>query len=230
MHHGYNFHGSQQYIIRLCSIAFQTVHSRYPAGSSPYVPTIDAETSKLHREDDVWGVFWELKLNQSSNVVFVMLYCLSYINTLRPRQNGRHFADDIFKWIFMNKNVWIPIEISLKFVPKGPINNIPALVQVMAWRRAGDKPLSEPMMSSLLTHICVTRPQWVILYWTMIYQEYSNLALTSPFMDHSVNTNTDYWRNHGLTEKHISVGKGLSWASCKIEKRCPSDIVSQSMM
>ena len=50
------------------------------------------------------------------------------INTLRPRQNGRHFADDILKWIFLNENVWIPIEISLKFVPKGPIDYIPALV------------------------------------------------------------------------------------------------------
>ena len=62
---------------------------------------------------------------------------------------------------FFNENVWISIKISLKFVPKGPINNIPALVQIMAWRRLGDKPLSEPMMFSLLTHICVTRPQWV---------------------------------------------------------------------
>ena len=53
----------------------------------------------------------------------------------------------------------ISIKISLKFVPNGPINNIPALVQIMAWRRPGDKPLSEPMMVSLLTHICVTRPQ-----------------------------------------------------------------------
>ena len=44
---------------------------------------------------------------------------------------------------------------------KGPINNIPALVQIMAWRRPGDKRLSEPMMVSLLTHICVTRSQWV---------------------------------------------------------------------
>ena len=83
------------------------------------------------------------------------------INTLSPRQNDRHFPDDIFKCIFLNENVWVPIEISLKFVPKGPINNIPALVQIMAWRRSGDKPLSEPMMVSLLTHICVTRPQWV---------------------------------------------------------------------
>ena len=44
------------------------------------------------------------------------------------RQDGRHFADDISKYIFLNKNVWNPIEISLKFVPKGPIDNIPALV------------------------------------------------------------------------------------------------------
>ena len=66
-----------------------------------------------------------------------------------------------FKRIFFNENVWISIKISLKFVPKGPINNIPALVQIMAWRRSGDKPLSEAMMVSLPTHICVIRPQWV---------------------------------------------------------------------
>ena len=84
-----------------------------------------------------------------------------WVNTLRPRQNGRHFTDDMFKCIFLNENVWIPIEISLKFVPKGSINNNAALFRIMAWRRPGDKPLSEPMMVSSLTHICVTRPQWV---------------------------------------------------------------------
>ena len=82
-------------------------------------------------------------------------------NTLRLRQNGRHFTDDTFKCVSLNENIWIVISISLKFVPKGPINNIPALVQIMAWRRPGDKPLSEPMMVSLLTYICVTRLQWV---------------------------------------------------------------------
>ena len=81
-------------------------------------------------------------------------------NTSRTRQNGHHFADDIFKCMFLNDNAWIPIEISLKFVPQGPINNIPALYQIMAWRRPGDKPLSGPMMVRLPTHICVTRPQW----------------------------------------------------------------------
>ena len=82
-------------------------------------------------------------------------------NTLRPRQNGRHFADDIFKCIFLFENVCFPIWISPRFVPKGQINIIPTFVQIMAWRRLGDKPLSEQMMVSILTHICVTRPQWV---------------------------------------------------------------------
>ena len=84
-----------------------------------------------------------------------------FLNSLRPRQNGRHFAEDIFKCIFSNENVWIPIKISLKFVPNGPIKDIPALVQIMAWRRPGDKPLSEPVVVSLLTNICITRPRWV---------------------------------------------------------------------
>ena len=83
------------------------------------------------------------------------------VNSLRPIPNRRHFADDTFKRIFLIENVRIQIKISLKFVPKGPINNNPALILIMAWRRSGDKPLSEPMMVSLVTHICVTRPQWV---------------------------------------------------------------------
>ena len=83
------------------------------------------------------------------------------VNTLRPRQNGCHFADGIFTCIFFNENAWILIKISLKFVPKGPINNIPALVLITAWCRPGNKPLSEPMMVTLKTHICVTGPHWV---------------------------------------------------------------------
>ena len=79
----------------------------------------------------------------------------------RARQDGRHFADGVFKCIFLNENVWFLLKISLKCVPKDRINSVPALVQIMAWRRAGDKPLSEPMMLRLPTHICVTRPQWV---------------------------------------------------------------------
>ena len=105
---------------------------------------------------------------QTVNISFVVQslnqFSMSRVNTLRPRQNGRHFADDMFKCIFLNENVWIPIEISLTFVPKGPINNIPALVQIMGWHRPGAKPLSEAMMVNLSTHISVSRPQWVNIW------------------------------------------------------------------
>ena len=82
-------------------------------------------------------------------------------NTWRLRQNGRHFPDNIFKCIFFNENVWISIKISLKFVSKGSINNIPALVQIMAWCHSGQKPLSGSKMVRLPMHICLTWPQWV---------------------------------------------------------------------
>ena len=107
------------------------------------------ELTELHYHDNTWAS-WHFK------ILAPLLF-----NSLRLRQNGRHFADDIFNCIFSNENVWIPIKISLKFVPKDPINNIPALVQIMAWRRPGVKPLSEPLMVNLLMHICVTWPQWV---------------------------------------------------------------------
>ena len=55
--------------------------------------------------------------------------------TLRQTQNGRHFPNDIFQCIFLNENGSMSIKISLKFVPNGPINNIPAMVHKMAWRR-----------------------------------------------------------------------------------------------
>ena len=81
------------------------------------------------------------------------IYC---INTLRQRQNGCHFVDDIFRWMFFNENVWILLKIPTQVVPKVQINNIPALVQIMAWCRPGDKPLSEPMMVTSRMHIRIT--------------------------------------------------------------------------
>ena len=80
---------------------------------------------------------------------------------------GRDKMAAIYQTTFLNAyywtKLWISIKISPKFVHKGPINNIPALVQIMAWGRPGDKPLSEPEMASLPTHIlvCVNWPQWV---------------------------------------------------------------------
>ena len=59
-------------------------------------------------------------------------------------------ADDIFNCIFLNENDRIPIQISLRYVPRSPIDNKSALVQVMAWRRTGEKPLPEPMMTQFI--------------------------------------------------------------------------------
>ena len=86
-------------------------------------------------------------------------HCNVFPDSRIDARNSTHWGRD--ERIFVNENVRISIKISLKFVPKGPINNIPALVQIMAWRRPSDKPLSEPMMVRLPTHICVTRPQRV---------------------------------------------------------------------
>ena len=95
------------------------------------------------------------------------------INTLRPRRNGQHFAHDIFKRVLFHENVWISIRISLKFVTKGPINNIPALVQIMVWRR------------SATSHYL---NQWWLVYW----RPYASLGLNElPVLawPHALDTN-----------------------------------------
>ena len=78
---------------------------------------------------------------------------------------GRYKMAAIFQTTYSNAFSWIKMhEFCLRFYWSlflVPINNIPALVQIMAWCRPGDKPWSEPMMVSLLTHIRVTRPRWV---------------------------------------------------------------------
>ena len=116
----------------------------------------------LYDDIDV-GQHWLLK--HSRQLIVMALCCRRVLchslNTLRPRQDGRHFADAIFMWILFNENCCILIKISLKYVRKRPIDNNPTLIQIMAWRRSGNKPLSGPMMVRLPTHICVTRPQWV---------------------------------------------------------------------
>ena len=82
---------------------------------------------------------------------------------------------DILKHIFFNESAWILIKITLKFVRKGPANNIAALVQIIAWHRPGDKPLFEPVMVSSPTHIRVNRPQRIynaysqtVAYWNVL--------------------------------------------------------------
>ena len=70
-------------------------------------------------------------------------------------------ADGIFKCILFNENDRIPIQISLKFVLRSPIDNKPALIRVMVWCRIGRKPLPEPMMTRSLMRVCGTRGRCV---------------------------------------------------------------------
>ena len=96
--------------------------------------------------------------NISSLIHHVMAkHCFGYkslLNTWQMAAVSQTFSNAFL----LNKNVWVLITISLMFIPRGPTNNIPALVQVMARLRSGDKPLFEPMKVRLATHIYVTRP------------------------------------------------------------------------
>ena len=163
----------------------------------------------------------------SELVIQILWYAF---NTLRPTQNGRHFRDAIFKCIFFNENVWICLNILLKFVPKVKSNNITTLIQKVAWHRPGNKPLSEPMMASLLTHICVTLPQWVELSFEFNPYNFAHLeccdviSYISFSLVHSVKITAN--REFGrcwfslITEKHVCnllVNTHSHWNLMKLE-------------
>ena len=96
--------------------------------------------------------------------IFCMLCCILchvILNISKLRQKWPPISRQHLPMHFREWKCTFFSNISLKFLPKGPIDNIPALVQIMAWRPPGDKPLSEPMMFTFLTHICINRPQWV---------------------------------------------------------------------
>ena len=86
-------------------------------------------------------------------------------------QEKFHFTDNIFKCIFFNEIIQILLKISLKLVPKIWINNISALIQIMAWHWPGDKRLSEPVMVNLQMRICITSHQWVKQHQEVISQK-----------------------------------------------------------
>ena len=73
------------------------------------------------------------------------------LNSSPSGQNIRHFTDNSFKC--MNEKCSILIQISLKFVPKGSIDNKLVWIQVMAWHRTGEKPLSEPTLTVFYIHM-----------------------------------------------------------------------------
>ena len=72
------------------------------------------------------------------------------LTDLPMKKMAANLADDIFNWMFLNRKGRIPIQISLKFVSGSPIDKKPALIQTMAWRRTGDKPLPKPMITQFI--------------------------------------------------------------------------------
>ena len=124
--------------------------------TSAWIQSAPNETPRLPAYSDAIGIMecdwsgwhlpwgWEMVIKIDDRKMMGMS---SKFNSSPSGQNGHHFADDIFSCIFGIENFHIWIKISLKFVPKGQINNNTALVQIMAWGWIGDKPLSEPMLT-----------------------------------------------------------------------------------
>ena len=72
-------------------------------------------------------------------------------------KNGPHFANEIFKLNFLYEGCGTLTQISMKFVPMGPVDNILALVQKMAWRRIGAPIYIRTNYGLVYGHFCVTK-------------------------------------------------------------------------
>ena len=135
--------------------------------------------------------------------------------TLSPKQNGLHFANDTFKLIFLNENDNISIKVSLKFVPKLPLNNIPALVQIMAWCRPGDKPFAEPMvviLPTLFTSLGLNELTALILRWKYFGMTRNPFPLYWPF---------DLWEVDSIANEQY-----IGWKSCSTSSRIGDELRS----
>ena len=120
-----------------CSLLIIIFWSTFSATNHPYpyhsvIAGTPTSTLQVKMESHIIFKLWF----EWNHMMYVLINLLTlrcpdantpvFLNTLRPRQNGHHFADDVFKCIFLNENVLISLKISLKFVPQVPINNIPA--------------------------------------------------------------------------------------------------------
>ena len=139
------------------SVKFYWSNWSYQTTAEQYIIQLYKICKILSYVDALYGSIWFdiccIWYIQSKSYISIVVFKI-----WRLRQNGRNF-----KCIFLNGYIRIFINISLKFISKGQINNIPALFQIKAWRRPGDKPLSEPVMVSLLIHICIIWPQYHIM-------------------------------------------------------------------
>ena len=133
-----------------------------------------------------------------SSVILLTFKCEMWVYELLIQYcklHSRHFQMRFLEWNYTNE---ISITISLKFVANGPINNIPPLVKIV-WHRPGDKPLSEPILVSLLMHLCVTRPQWVNI--ALILCIYAVCTTQKISLDNSSMDMNIYYISHGQRQK-----------------------------
>ena len=122
----------------------------------------------------------------------------------------------------------------MKFVPKTPINNILSSVQIMAWCRPGDKPLSEPMVVSLPTHICVTPPQWFntrssnLVPHTLVFRSHNLQSLLDLFclylFSHS------YLANHLITRPMLLILVIIHTSPNVVYKICEHQILNSRIV
>ena len=106
------------------------------------------------------------------------------LNTLRPGQNDHHFPDDISKCIFMHENAWFSIKISSKFVPEGSSNNIPAVVQIMAWHQTPCCCLNQWCSVYRRIHMYASlglNRLTVIYFWSLIVRTHRILFIVFPW-------------------------------------------------
>ena len=163
-------HTTQELALVLSLLLAWTIYWHSRCSTSIWIPQHSCKVdAPRHNTDSLFLLEFDPIIKNTMREHKAMFYRYAYqrtmrladegiINTFGLRQNGRRFPDDIFKCIFLKENVWILIKISLKFVHKGPINDIPSLVQIMAWRRQA--------ASHYLN-------QWWLVYWRI----YASLGL-----------------------------------------------------
>ena len=124
-------------------------------------------------------------------------------DTMRFRQNGRHYAYDIFKLILLNENVSNLFQISLNFVPKGPNYIKSSFVRVMVWQLTGYKLLNQWWLRSLNGF---TRPQWV-KHWQMKWITFEQICNHISTVFKLIPTNKWYLRIYELSQCEYIPGK-----------------------
>ena len=154
-----------------------------------------------------------------------------FVRSLRPSLThywGRDIIAAIFQTTFSNTFSYMKMnefwqKNSLKFVPKGPINNTTALVQIKAWRRPGNKLFSEPIIVRLPTHICVTRPPWVNhIVWSQVFRQhfqfhflaYCGISGLSLIETLKMNCSESFFTQGNEFEKVCKVMVIVSWPQC----------------